>query len=156
MKSSSLLSTDDTAIHFYIFLPIIQWLSTPATFCSVLSVFVYQMSACGSQLWVLFNCQNFLISAQTKYVSPLNDPNHSSFSRVGGPIDCHWRQPWKNINMFSLGLFGPTVESVLWVLGWCEVCFSSSRWRLWKCTEATVWAQQHIGKTKNILVNGCG
>lgn len=148
MKSSSLLSTDDTAIHFYIFLPIIQWLSTPATFCSVLSVFVYQMSACGSQLWVLFNCQNFLISAQTKYFSPLNDPNHSSFSRVGAnrlPLKTAVK---KHQFVFSLGLLGRTVESVLWVLGWCEVCFSSSRWRSWKRTEATVWPQQHIGKTK--------
>lgn len=109
---------------------------------SVFCVFVYQMSAvmwgrclaCGSQLWLLFNCQVFLIQCSDRMPSQSSDKNHDSPVR----LLAKGLQPKTAVNkqrvvVYSCGLYGPTTENILRVFGRCEdhTRFSSSRWRLW-------------------------
>lgn len=163
MKSSSLLSTDDTAVHFlyfelialcFLFLPITS--VHPASSCNVLSVFVHQMSVvCGGFpcLWIstmsfksFVQLPEFLNQRSDQLFSHLSDPNHDSFRWEWAKGLQLKTTEQKSISVFSIGLYGPTIESILWVHGWCkgDVWFSSSRRRL--NTLPTIWAQQPMGK----------
>lgn len=101
------------------------WISTLRFFCFFFKSFV--------QLPEFNTCSDWILSWETQI-------NRDSFRWVWAE-GLQLKTAVKNsINVYSLGLCGPTVESVPWVCGWCEgdVCFSSSRWRLG--TQVTIWA----------------
>lgn len=116
-----------------------------AMFCQF---FVYQMSAvCGGlpRLWSsteFLKCSTARI-AQTEYLVSWVTQIMTVWAK-GLQLKTAVK---KSINVYSIGLYGPTMEKSLRVLGWCEgdECFSSSRWRLWT-HNLHIWAQQPIGK----------
>lgn len=127
-----------SAVLFFFFLPV-----TPTSLCNVRCVWRISVPVDLILRIFLKFCQKW-IRAQTECL--VRWPWSWLFQVGVGQRNCNWSQ-WRmrSIDVFSLGIYGPT--DILGVCAWFSGIFSSSRWGLW----AHGWQFEHSSQWDNDL-----